>query len=140
MPEQAKNSIPSAPIWFSLCCLALLLSGCASWPSWFTGVDENEVKIVKQAQERLPLALADPAPLSLRGPRWIIVTPDNIDQVWRDLEEKKIDLVLFAVTDDGYEELALNMAQIRNFIAQQREIIIKYREYYEPAKPPQPAK
>jgi hypothetical protein len=63
-----------------------------------------------------------------------VVTPDNIDQVWRNLEEKKIDLVLFAITDDGYEEMALNLAQIRNFISQQREIIIKYREYYEPKK------
>ena len=38
------------------------------------------------------------------------------------------------LTDDGYEELAIDMAEIRAFIAQQREIIAKYREYYEPKK------
>jgi hypothetical protein len=43
-------------------------------------------------------------------------------------------MVLFALTDDGYEELATDMAQIRAFVSQQREIMVKYREYYEPKK------
>jgi hypothetical protein len=42
--------------------------------------------------------------------------------------------VLFALTDDGYEELSIDIAQIRALIAQQRDIIIRYREYYEPKK------
>lgn len=65
-----------------------------------------------------------------------MVTPENIDQVWKRLEEEKIDLVLFGLTDDGYQELAMTMAELRNHIANQRAIIIKYKEYYEPPKTP----
>jgi hypothetical protein len=90
---------------------------------------------VTKAQERIPLNLSDPAPLKLRGPKWIVITPENAAETWKRLDAEKTDLVLFAVTDDGYEEMAVDMALIRNFIAQQREIIIKYREYYEPKSP-----
>ena len=41
------------------------------------------------------------------------------------------DYALFALTDNGYEKLALNMADIRILLAQQRQIIIQYQEYYE---------
>ena len=108
------------------------LQGCALIPGW-NSVDP--ITINKKAQERVPLNLPDPAPLKPTVPRWIVITPENQAQVFADLQAKNIDLVLFALTDDGYEELAVDTAQIRNFIAQQREIIIKYREYYEPKKP-----
>lgn len=68
--------------------------------------------------------------------QWFVVTPENIDQVWKKLEEEKIDLVLFGLTDDGYQELAMTMAELRNHIANQRAIIVKYKEYYEPPKTP----
>lgn len=77
-----------------------------------------------------------PPPLKARELQWFIVTPENIDQVWKRLEEEKIDLVLFGLTDDGYQELAMTMAELRNHIANQRAIIIKYKEYYEPPKTP----
>jgi predicted GTPase len=68
--------------------------------------------------------------------QWFVVTKENIDQVWKKLEEDNVDLVLFALTDDGYQELAMTMAELRNHIASQRAIIVKYKEYYEPPKTP----
>jgi hypothetical protein len=65
---------------------------------------------------------------------WILITPQNADEVWAKLKEKNADLVLFGLTDDGYEELAMTIAELRNFIATKRQIIIKYKEYYEPEK------
>lgn len=62
----------------------------------------------------------------------MVVTPDNVEEVWKKLADGKDDLVLFAITDNGYEQLSLTMAEIRNYIASQRQIIIKYKEYYEP--------
>ena len=35
------------------------------------------------------------------------------------------------LTDNGYEKLALNFADIRNKIAEQRQIILSYKDYYE---------
>lgn len=65
---------------------------------------------------------------------WIVVTPENVNEVFKQLETDKKDLVLFAITDEGYEKLASDMVLIRSYIAQQRLIILKYKDYYEPEK------
>jgi hypothetical protein len=108
-----------------------LLSGCASF-SLFGGKKVQPVEIQTTAVERLQLNLKDPTPLEPRVPKWIIITPENAEKIWADLEAKKSNLVLIALTDKGYEELSVTMAEIRNFINMQRQIIIKYKEYYEP--------
>ena len=109
--------------------LPLFVSGCSvlGWRS-----DVQPIEIQKRAIERTPLRLPDASPLKSRELEWIVVTPDNAETVWQRLRDANTDLVLFALTDDGYETLALNMAELRNFIAQQRGIILKYRDYYEP--------
>ena len=119
--------------WLIPILLLPLLSGCASL-SLFGGKRVQPVEVQTVAVERTPLNLRDPAPLEPRSPQWIIVTPENVDKVWEELQKKNSNLVLFAITDRGYEELAVTMVEIRNFINTQRQIIIKYREYYEPEK------
>lgn len=110
-----------------------LISGCASlWP--FGQKEVQTIEIQKKAVERSPLALPQPSPLKAREFEWIVVTPQNIDEVWNKLKERNVDLVLFALTDDGYQELAMTIAEVRNMIASQKAIIIKYKEYYEPSK------
>jgi hypothetical protein len=124
------RSIVNVPHWLTLTIAPLLLSGCASFSLF--GEREKPITIETKAVERTPLNLQPPPPLSPRTTRWIVITPENADKVWEDLKAKNIDLVLFAITDDGYEELAVTMAEIRNYINAQRQIIIKYQEYYEP--------
>jgi hypothetical protein len=84
--------------------------------------------------EKTPLALPDPAPLKTRPIQWTVITPDNADAVWNRLAEDDEDVVVFALTADGYQQLAVTIAELRNLIATQRVIIQKYREYYEPTK------
>lgn len=115
----------------SIILVSFSLSGCAVL-SWFGKKDPDPVVIKKEEVARTPLNLEPPKPLKTLPPQWIVITPKNAEQVWRDLRDKKVDLVLFAITDDGYEQLALDFAQIRNFIEQQRQIIIQYKKYYEP--------
>lgn len=109
---------------------ASMLQGCAllGWKA----VEGIEIK--KKSVDRTPLNIADPQPLKPTAPQWRVITPENQAQVFAELKSKNIDQVLFALTDDGYEELAVDIAQIRALIAQQRDIIVKYREYYEPKK------
>jgi hypothetical protein len=109
----------------------LLISGCSVF-SW--GERVKPIEIQTKAVERTPLNLPEPSPLKGRAVEWIVVTPENVDKVWEQLREKNVDLVLFAITDEGYEQLAVSMAELRNYIAQQRGVIIKYKEYYEPVK------
>jgi hypothetical protein len=109
---------------------ASMLQGCAllGWKAL------EGIEIKKKAVDRTPLNLVDPQPLKPTAPQWRVITSENQAQVFAELKSKNIDQVLFALTDDGYEELAIDIAQIRALIAQQRDIIIRYREYYEPKK------
>ena len=104
--------------------IAILLSSCAA------GV--KTLQTYKIEKKREPLDLTMPAPLELQDVEWIIITKDNADEVFEKIKnEKNGDYALFAVTDTGYEKLALNFADIRNKLAEQRQIILSYKEYYE---------
>lgn len=70
----------------------------------------------------------------MRPVEWVVITPENAEEVWTELQQSNTDLVLFGLTDEGYENLAINIANIRNMMNQQRIIIIKYKDYYEPNK------
>jgi hypothetical protein len=111
-----------------------LISGCSILPTF--GSRTQPIEIQKKAVERTQLDLPLPPPVKAREMQWFVVTKENIDQVWKKLEEDKVDLVLFGLTDDGYQELAMTIAELRNHVATQRAIIIKYKEYYEPPKTP----
>ena len=111
-----------------------LISGCSILPTF--GSKTQPIEIQRKAVERTNLDLPMPPPVKAREMQWFVVTPENIDQVWAKLKEQNVDLVVFALTDDGYQELAMTMAEVRNYIASQRAIIVKYKEYYEPTKTP----
>lgn len=112
-----------------LCSLLLLNSGCALLPSF--GKDVKPIEVQTKAVDKTPLKLEQPAPIDTRPFKWVIVTPENADEVFSKLEGNK---VLFAITDNGYQDLSMLMAEIRSFINAQRVIILKYKEYYEPIK------
>ena len=102
----------------------ILLSSCVA------GVKTLETYTIEKKRE--PLALDMPAPLELQDVDWIIITKDNADEVFEKIKnEKNGDYALFALTDNGYEKLSLNFADIRNKIAEQRQIILSYKDYYE---------
>jgi uncharacterized Ntn-hydrolase superfamily protein len=92
------------------------------------------IEIKTKAEERTKLNIELPEPIKARELTWVVITPDNAEQVFAKLKEQNDDLVLFAITDNGYEQLALTMAELRNYIANQRAIIVKYKEYYESNK------
>jgi hypothetical protein len=108
--------------------VSMNLQGCAllAWNAI------KPIEIEKKAVARTPLNLPDPTPIKPAVPRWIIITPENQARVFEELRAANADQVLFALTDDGYEELAIDFAATRNFLSQQREMLKKYREYYEP--------
>lgn len=113
-----------------------MLSGCASLPDWMTGRKKVEPIVVQtKPLEKTPLALENPQPLRLQHVEWIVITPENWEEVFKQMQSKDQNLVLFGLTSDGYQSLSLNIAELRNMLNTQRIIIEKYKEYYEPAKP-----
>ncbi len=63
--------------------------------------------------------------------QWIIITSENADEVFKRLEEKGIDPVLWGLTDKDFELLAKNFARIRNQLMVTNNLLDKYKEYYE---------
>ena len=57
--------------------LSCMLSGCM--------VGEKRVKLFKLEEPRQPLNLPDPSPLTLEDIRWIIITSDNAEEVFKNL-------------------------------------------------------
>ena len=125
----------NAPRWLTLTTSLLVLTsltGCASFD--FLGKREKPIEITTKAAEKTPLDIANPDPLRLKPLEWVLVTPGNQEEVFKKLEESGADPVIFALTADGYQSLAVTIAELRNLINTQRNIIIKYKEYYEPKK------
>jgi len=112
--------------------LSLLLVTSLTGCSIFNWKSVKPLEVQTKAVEKTRLNLPEPSPLKLQTMRWVVVTPNNIDQVWAELEKNKTDLVLFSLTDDGYEQLAITMLELRQYIEQQKAMLIKYKEYYEP--------
>jgi hypothetical protein len=124
-------NVPQLLIRTTILLLAINLTGCANWGLFGKRVEPITVSTVPL--EKTPLALPDPAPLKSKSIRWVVITPANAEAVWERLAQDDDDVVVFALTADGYQQLAVTIAELRNLIATQRVIIQKYREYYEPA-------
>ncbi len=89
------------------------------------------VKVSTEPVARTPLSLSVPDPLNLDFPGWIVITPDNVDQVFKELAKNNQNIVLFALTPNGYEQLTIDLAKIKNLINEQRTILLEYKKYYE---------
>ena len=101
----------------------LLLSSCAA------GV--KTLQTYKIEKKREPLDLTMPAPLELQDVEWIIITKDNAMEIFEKLKDAGGEYALFAVEDTGYEKIQINFTDIRNKLAEQRQLLLAYKEYYE---------
>ena len=104
--------------------LIVLLTGCSIG-------GEKRIKLFAVEEPRQKLNLPDPMPLTLEDIRWIIITSENAQEVFKKLEEQGIDPVLFGLTDKDYEMLAKNFAQIRQKLQETNSLLEEYKKYYE---------
>lgn len=108
------------------------LSGCGVFGNMFRD-DVKPIETVTKPVEKTPLALNLPDPITTKPIQWIIITKENASEQLDKLEASGVDPVIFGMSDDGYKQLSLTIAELRNIISTQRNIIIRYKEYYEPA-------
>ena len=92
----------------------------------------KKLSIFKEEVPRAQLNLEKPTPLELENLRWIIITSENAEEVFKKLEEQGIDPVLWGLTDKDFEMLAKNFARIRNQLKITNDLLDQYKEYYEP--------
>ena len=79
--------------------------------------------------EKLPVPIvARPKPLRLIDTRVRVVTKNNLDEFLQEFEEQYGDVAFTVLSMKDYENLAMNIADLKRFIEQQDEIIIYYEE------------
>ena len=108
--------------------MALFIVGCASTPELRT---VEKIVTKKVIEKKLPLNIDAPVPLELTEVEWVIVTRENIEEVWAEIEADNEAVALFALRHGEYENLALNIVEIRKQLGEYVIILKKYKEYYE---------
>jgi len=98
----------------------LFLTGCSK--------PEKEIVTVTQIQKTVVPIVARPKPLQLVDTKVYVVNADNIDEFIAEFTEIHGDLAFVALSINDYENLAINIADIRRFINQQTEIIVYYEK------------
>jgi len=66
----------------------------------------------------------------MRNIEWVIINEENIETKLEEFKTTGQPIALFVLTAEGYENLALNLSDIRALIQQQQEIIAAYESYY----------
>ena len=78
----------------------LTMSGCSSI---------KQLDIFTMEIERQPLDLEKPTIQQLEELKWIIITSENADEVFKKMKEKGIDPVIFGLSDNDFKLLAKNL-------------------------------
>jgi hypothetical protein len=94
-------------------------------------VGEKVIKVLTQEQSREKLNLKTPTLEEMEKLRWIVITSNNATEVFAKMKAEGLDPVLFGLSDEDYELLAKNFAQIRSTLKQTQDILDRYKEYYE---------
>ena len=110
--------------------LLLLSSGCSSWRD----VLPVEVKTV-EVERKIPTQNR-PRPVNLNDIYFYVVTENTFDDFKKRFQKENGDLLFYALSVRDYETIAMNMAELKRFIDQQKQIII----YYEKAVTPKDKK
>ena len=100
----------------------LSLSGCSSI---------KKLDIFTMEVERQPLDLEKPTIQQLEELKWIIITSENADEVFKKMKEQGLDPVVFGLSDTDFQLLSKNFAQIRAHMMKLNVMIDEYKDYYE---------
>jgi len=106
--------------------LITLLAGCSQI--------KERLMIKPKIVERPALVLQETRPVQSKNVEFVIITKENVDEVFSNLEKSGQDMVFFALTDNGYKALSLSVADMRRYIVQQNAVIKAYKDYYQPKK------
>lgn len=99
--------------------LALVLAGCFG---------AKPVDIIATPEEKVVIHPAPPPQLNMREVKWVLFNREKLEQMLEENPGKEI--VLFAISAKGYENLALNFESVIGYLEDQKDIIIYYRRLF----------
>jgi len=104
----------------SLVLLLALTSGCSLIPK------QVEVQ-TKFVEKQIPIQ-GHPKGLTMYPIQFYAVTEENFEEFKEKFEKENSDLVYFALSVPDYENLSLNIGELKRYIEQQKTIIIYYEQ------------
>lgn len=113
--------------------LLLLSSGCTVFPKdWFAKKEppKPEIRTVIINKTEYPdiQIQPHPQPIELSNVEWFVVTPDNLEQFLADWEKNNTQIVFIATSVPGYENLSINLQELRRYVLQQQQLILYYEK------------
>lgn len=76
--------------------------------------------------------MARPKPINLTDTRLYVVNSQNLEEFLKEFEAVNGNRAFVAFSVKDYENLSLNIAELRRYIEQQKEIIVYYEEAVKP--------
>ena len=101
--------------------LLVSLSSCSWKPEKQVVVQTKIVKPVIEIKER-------PKGVKMLPVKFYVVTEKNYEEFKKKFKKENGEFVFYAMSVPSYENLALDMAELRRYIEQQKEIIIYYEK------------
>lgn len=115
--------------------LTLLVSGCGSLLKTPEPVVVTVPTIVRN---EIPL-VAHPKAVTLTDTKVYVVTAENYDKFVQDFKVKNGELVYVAMSVKDYENSSNNIAELRRYLNQQKEVITYYEDAIKAPPPEAPA-
>jgi len=69
-----------------------------------------------------------PRPVNMANVEFDVVTEENLDKFLREVAQREGRVVFIATSVEHYENMSLNLAALREYIAKQNAIILYYEE------------
>jgi hypothetical protein len=92
--------------------------------------------VVTQIEKVTVPIVARPKPINLSDTQVYVVNASNLEQFIADFKEQNGELAFVALSIDTFENLAINISELRRYINQQKEIIVYYEKAMTPQKKP----
>jgi len=107
---------------------SIVLSGCS------TVGNIKEMITVTEVIKPTISTVERPKQLSFSDVRFYVVTEETLDDFKLRFMDDHDAFVFYAISVKGYESLSLNMAELKRYILQQKDIILYYEESVAPEK------
>ncbi len=104
---------------FTILLTLLFLAGCGG---------PKNVKIKAEPVDPIVIHPNPPAQISMRKVEWTVFNREKLEKLLADFPNQEI--VFFALSAKGYENLSLHMAEVIRYIKEQKNVIIFYRESF----------
>jgi hypothetical protein len=101
--------------------LLLAISGCSSTPQKEIVYKTEYIGCEVEIQPR-------PDPVKLDNIYWYVVTKENFSEFEKRFAERHDEFVFYAISVPDYEDLSVNMSELKRYIEQQKNLIIYYEQ------------